>query len=892
MEDVPVSLTEIDFKNLFKALPGLYLVLSPELFIIEASNSYQKATHATDKDIKGKYLFDVFPENPNLKGLKSSEILEASILQVIESKKPHVLPVLRYDVENATGEYEEHYWHMHTVPILDTAGNLKQVLHEVRNITGKVKAEKEAEAVQQNLKLMSKAAGGIVWECDLIANKINWSESYKEVLGYSDSSLKAEAQVWDELVHPDDYPKVRDSIEAVIANKQKFWTGEYRYRNANGTYTDIVDHGYVIYDHLGKPERLLGSMVDVSRQKTHEQELQKSQERFMRIAMATNDVIWDWDLEDDSIWWNEGFKTLFGYTEKDIEPTSISWTNRVHPDDLPHVNETIYDVINSGNTNWEHEYRFRCADGSYKLVIDRGYVIHSSNGKAIRMVGAMVDITEKKQFEQQLQETTNWSVKIMESLPLMVWTAASDGAINYINQRWTEYTGSTLQEMKDWRWENFTHPEDFKRSSTLWSQCLKTGEPYVNQSRWKSGKDGTYRWFLARAVPIRNSLGEVTLWVGSHTDIEDQKQLQIELQRATHRFQFLAESIPQMVWTTLSDGFHDYFNQHWVNYTGLTLEESLGMKWIELLHPDDRQHSWNRWQYSLRTGDFYEVEYRLRNGSNGPYRWFLGRAMAMRDEKGNIVKWFGTCTDIEDHKRAEEELVAKNLELERINQDLDSFVYTASHDLKLPIINMAGIFEALNDTATYNDPDAPRMIEMFNKSLQQIHNTIHDLAEVVKIQKSQDSEVETVDLTGISNDVIVSLQDFLADSGAQVITDFSAAPTVPFTRANMKSILYNLISNALKYRAHDRTPQVSLSTEQKGNYIELKVQDNGLGIDMNKHQSKLFQMFKRFHNHVPGSGLGLYIVNRLLTNQGGYINIESKLDEGTTFYLYFRLKKT
>ena len=191
----------------------------------------------------------------------------------------------------------------------------------------------------------------------------------------------------------------------------------------------------------------------------------------------------------------------------------------------------------------------------------------------------------------------------------------------------------------------------------------------------------------------------------------------------------------------------------------------------------------------------------------------------MRDAQGNIVKWFGTCTDIEDHKKAEEELVEKNLELERINQDLDSFVYTASHDLKLPVVNMAGIFNELTLSTEFKDADAPELIKMFNKSLEQIYNTINDLAEVVKVQKSKVREYEQVDLKELTEDIKISIQDTLVATGTEIKTDFAEVPALAFGKANLKSILYNLISNSIKYRQQNQKPSIKLSTTRKGDYV-------------------------------------------------------------------------
>ncbi|RIJ37372.1 PAS domain-containing protein [Pontibacter oryzae] len=1014
MEKAPSYTSAADFVALFESLPGLYLLLSPDLRIQAATKSYLRAINADEHEIIGKYFMDAFSSTSFPANSSALGEIEIALVKSVTEKDTTTLEQLRLDVLAG----QEAYWEATNTPMFDAEGKLTYILQEVRDITKKVFAEREFASTQDNLLIMSKVAGVVVWECDVPANKLVWSDSYKEIFGYTDSDLITTLDVWDEQVHPDDFPQLRNSLNNALLNGQKSWTGEYRYRRADGTYADVFDHGYIFYDPQQKPLRMLGSIVDITNQKKHAHEVKESNERFERVAMATNDVIWDWDLVNQTVWWNEGFKTLFGYDDAVLlqEPGPESWTNRIHPDDIGTVSDTIHHTIDHGSV-WQAEYRFRCQNGAYKLVLDKGYVIRNEKGESVRMVGAMVDITEQRETALKLQASMARTQDVLESLPLMTWTATPEGNVDYYSSRWYDYTAASFDELKNWGWEHFIHPDDWEITKKVWLKSLKEASPFHLENRWLS-KSGEYRWFLARALPIYDSAGNITMWVGSHTDIEEQKQMMLKLEDSNskfmmlaesiphivwsgnpdghvdyfnqqwydytkmtqeetlgfgwgpslhpddqqptvndwlhsmrtgekyerelrlrdintedyrwflaralpHRnaegeivkwfgtatyiheqkllrekveesekqFRFLAESIPQLVWTTRPDGYTDYFNKRWYEYTGMKLENSLGDAWNTVLHPDDQKRAIERFQYSLRTGEYYEIEYRIKNGYNDTYRWFLGQGMPMRDEQGNIIKWFGTCTDIEDHKRAEEELVEKNIELERINQDLDSFVYTASHDLKLPIINMSGIFDELMNDATFNDPDAPKLIEMFNKSLKQLHNTIYDLSEVVRIQRTKDHKLDDIDLNETIKDVLTSVQDQIDSMGAKVSVDFSAVDKVPFTRSSLKSILYNLVSNALKYRSPDRMPEISVTSALKADYIELKVQDNGLGIDMNKHESKLFQMFKRFHSHVKGSGLGLYIVNRLLSNHGGYINIESSVNEGTTFYLYFKLKK-
>ena len=628
-------------------------------------------------------------------------------------------------------------------------------------------------------------------------------------------------------------------------------------------------------------------MLDVTEKRRIEQQLHESNARTHEILESLPLMTWTATPDGKVNYYNQRWYDYTGNTYAEL----ISWADIIHPEDMEHTIRLWKEAIRTGKP-FETENRWRsAADGVYRWFLARAVPIRNSEGEITMWVGSHTEIEDQKQAMLALEESTNKFRFLTESSPQVVWSANPDGNIDYTSKQWLDYTQMTLEDSLGYGWAPAIHPDDLPVLMELWAESITTGKLFYVEVRVCNVKTKEYQWFLIKAQPLRNEKEEIIKWYGVGLNINELKELQEQLQESEQQFRFLTESIPQMVWTATPDGATDYFNKRWINYTGLSFEESVGPDaWLLALHPDDHKMAFERWQYSVRTGEYYELEYRIRNGQDGPYRWFLGQGIPMRDAEGNIVRWFGTCTDIEDHKKAEEELVEKNLELERINQDLDSFVYAASHDLKLPIVNMAGIFKELTQSVEFTDPDAPKLVSLFNKSLDQIHNTIVDLSDVVKMQKHKTRDNELVDLDKLTENVKLSIQDVLHNTGASITTDFSEVPALAFSKANLKSIVYNLLSNAIKYRKPNQKPAVFLSTTRKGDYVELKVQDNGIGIDMNKHQNKLFQMFKRFHNHVSGSGLGLYIVNRLLTNSGGYITIESTLNEGTTFLLYFKQK--
>ncbi len=245
-----------------------------------------------------------------------------------------------------------------------------------------------------------------------------------------------------------------------------------------------------------------------------------------------------------------------------------------------------------------------------------------------------------------------------------------------------------------------------------------------------------------------------------------------------------------------------------------------------------------------------------------------------------------------DNSQLFEAISNKNEELIKINNDLDNFVYTASHDLKAPVLNIEGLVYVLTKALEEGKIDkAEKMIEMIKISILKFKETIQALTEVAKTNKNIDDEVVKVDLKELFEDIKLSIEDMVEAAGADITADFTRLGTedIYFSLANMRSLLINLMTNAIKYRSPERKPIIRLSFEKEDKQLIIKVSDNGLGI-AKEHQERIFQMFKRMHTQVEGTGIGLYLVKRIVENQGGSIAIDSEVNKGTTFTLYLPLK--
>ncbi len=211
-------------------------------------------------------------------------------------------------------------------------------------------------------------------------------------------------------------------------------------------------------------------------------------------------------------------------------------------------------------------------------------------------------------------------------------------------------------------------------------EAAATGSGSRFQSVCPTAK-GTPKWWDVQVSPIHGPGGEVSGILSVSRDISDVKAAERALRESEEQYRFLAESIPQMVWTALPTGALDYYNRRVSDYGGIPIDQLIGAGWTAMLHPDDLDRALNRWQQSLTTGDDYETEFRLRD-TEGRYRWHLVRAVPMRDAEGKIVKWFGTCTDIDDQKQAEADLKQSRDAAEAANNAKDQFLAVLSHELR------------------------------------------------------------------------------------------------------------------------------------------------------------------------------------------------------------------
>ena len=385
-------------------------------------------------------------------------------------------------------------------------------------------------------------------------------------------------------------------------------------------------------------------------------------------------------------------------------------------------------------------------------------------------------------------------------------------------------------------------------------------------------------WFEVRAFPSADGLS-----VYFH-DVTARRLAEERLRQSEERHRLLADMIPQHIWTTDPDGYHNYFSRRWYEFTGLTEEQTRGEQWIELVHPEDRQRTDARWRYSLRTGEPYSIEYRFR-GKDGNYCWFLGQATPLRNESGEIVQWFGTLTDISEHKRFE-------AERERLLESRAGLMRGFSHDVRNPltIADMSAQMLEIDELTE----EQRESVQRIRRSIRTSVRLIDDLLEVARAEAGQiEIEREIIDVGQIAREVT---RDFSAPAAAVGLAIDVRVPQgleVETDPMRLRQILANLLSNAVKYAPQG---EVTVDAEVRrdgalrpGQWVAVSVADTGPGIPRDK-QEAIFEEYTRLDPQAQqGAGIGLAISRRIARLLGGDLTVQSEAGHGATFTLWLPL---
>lgn len=618
-------------------------LVSKSCFLAECNDAMARMYgYSSAEELKGKRLdeFLVMSDAENHKFLRSF-VENGYRLEDGESHQVDAAGRDRYFLDNFVGIIENE--------------TLVSVWGMQRDITDHKQAE---DALQKNLSLLTSTfeatADGIL-VVDLNNKIVTYNRRFIEMW-----------QIPDEIINSRDNEKTVNYVLSQLSNAQEFAdTTKYLTENPENKNFDVLKFkDGKIYERYSHPQIMDGKVVgrvlsfrDTTERKRAEESLNKSEEFLRTVLENIADGIVACDAEGTLTLFNRATREFHGLSaEASLAPDQWAEQYSLYYPDGKTLMQTadvpLYRALQEGSVN-DVEMVISPKNGKMRTIISSGKALLDEENRKLGAVVVMHDITGRKQAEEALRKSEMRFRNLIETLPLVVYEveAHPPHAPIYVSPKIEEFGYS----IEDWFsrsnfWVDIVHPDDRERVARETADTMRLGISNEYEYRIIAG-DGSVRWIYDKGRWIYDEENKPLRWQGMMLDITERKRIEEARRESERLYRFLGEGILHQVWTAQPDGKLDYFNGRMLEYFGRTSEQLLNEGWRDFIHPEDLPNCLQRWQVSLATGDYFEVEFRLK-GADGTYRWYLARATAGRDADGEIIKWFGTNTDIEEQKAA------------------------------------------------------------------------------------------------------------------------------------------------------------------------------------------------------------------------------------------------
>ncbi len=616
---------------------------------------------------------------------------------------------------------------------------------------------------------------------------------------------------------------------------------------------------------------------DITARKLAEEELAKRELRFRSILQNSHDMLFLFDKEGKIEFLSPVIEKLFGYSNKENEIQEV--LDSIHPDDFENVIQQFRLAVDSPEVPVFVTLRKRKKDGNYVWL--EGTLTNLLHKPDINVIVANFrDVTERKLFEEQQA----LFVSLVNSSEDAIFSQTLEGTILTWNKGATKIFGYLPEEAIGNNGSIIIPSNRLYEEGNLIDNINKgiSIEHFETQLR---RKDGQLIYISLTVSPIKDSKGNITGASKIARDISDKKKTEDIIKNNEKRFRSLLQNSNDGLSLLTTDGVMLEISPTGKKITGFDEDEMVGQARQDLIHPDDLEH------VSRAFIDVIEDPEKTRNfeyrslTKEGTYKWLEACCQNLLHEPavGAIVINYRDITERKNQEIEREQLIRT---LNQNNTDLRNFSYITSHNLKAPLSNLIGFIDLLKDIQIKN-PTLRTIIDGFRLSTIQLDHTVNDLVKILIIRDNDSIEQKEISFNQIFSQVKSQLNNLIEEVQPVIKADFTNAPVVVFNETYLESIFLNLLTNAIKYRSYDRKLKINIKTQKTDKTIVLTFTDNGIGIDLERHQSKIFGLYQRFHDRPNSKGLGLYLIKSQMESLGGSIDIHSMVDVGTTFTLRF-----
>jgi PAS domain S-box-containing protein len=876
------SIAEDGYNAIFNSTPAALLIINidaPSYTIIDVNDAYLTATNSTRESLVGKSVFAAFPANPTDEVSKNIESTIFSFEQAINTKRPHTMSSYRYDTPiRGTDKFEERYWTTTNTPILDDKGNVKYFIHSPANVTELYKlAEREKAGIQalknQRQQLYStfmQAPVGIAifMGPEYIVDLINpplcklYAKTVEEMLG---------KPVFDVLNHAKGigFEELLDNVRltGMPFKGQGLSAPLFRNGKLETVYLDFVYEPFREND--GTISGVIAVAVEVTDQVNAKRQIEEAEERARLAVDAVGLGTFDLNLLTGEMITSKIFANIFGY---DAPVPRADYVKIFHPDDLDGREKAHEQALHTGRLFYDA--RVIRPDQTVCWTRIEGQVYYDSASNPIRILGTLLDITEQVRAREEQRKLITLVANSVDLMSIL----GMDGINTYINEAGRNLLGFENEEQVLRIPISELHaPQDF---DLVHNEVLPT---VMSKGRW-AGRMLVRHLQTGEIFPVFNNCIRIDdpvtgapICVGAvMRDLRPELAAKQALADSEQLLRSITTAAPTGLWMSDEQGAITYVNQTWVEWTGVSYEESLGSGWLNSILPEDKQKAADKFIYDLTNRNLYEVEFRI-NHADGTIHWCVATGKPQYFNDGEFSGYIGACVDITEQKN--------------LQQQKDNFIGIASHELKTPVTSIKAYTQVLERMLQKKgETKEADMIAKMGGQLNRLTSLIGDLLDVTKINsgKLQFNDQE-FDFNLHVKDLIEDLQR--TTEKHKLVENLTPTGIVYGDKERIGQVITNLVTNAIKYSPD--AGQIIIHSGLKDNEVRLCVQDFGIGIP--KHNlDKVFEQFYRVSGDMqhtfPGLGLGLYISSEIIKREGGRIWVTSTEGEGSMFCFALPLK--
>lgn len=906
------------FRDTVKQAPIGITILRGSDYVVEMANeTYLKLVDRPESTFVGKPLFDSLPE------------VKESVDSLLKNVLTTGIPFHGYELPiplNRYGKLDVSYFDFLYNPLREENGEISGIIVTVTEVSEKVDARKKIELNEERLKIIVEASELGTWELNVKTKDVHYSERYLEIITGQKEAKDLKHEQLIKHIHPDDLEIRNQSYNRAI--ESGFLNYEIRVIWNDQSVHWVDAKGKVFYDDENQPSKLLGTVRDITEEKKQQKELEESEKRFRNLVMESPVPTAILKGESMLIEIANGalLKTIWKKKESEIQGKTIF---EIFPElKNQYFGNLLHKVFTYGNVFSESEYLLFITkdeeEQQFYIDFELAPVLETGdNVSGIKIT--MIDVTEKVEARKKIEESEKKFRSLTESIPQLIWETDEKGNSLFASGKWFEYTG--MHPGGEETWKKMIHPDDYDENAKIWSHSLSTGQIYRGDARIRRS-DGNYRWHTVIGEPVFDIDDKIIKWVGAFTDIHTEKAFTHELeqqvtartrelslmneslQKSEERYHLMVEEVQDYAILYLNhEGTVENWNLGAEKIKGYKADEIIGKNFSVFYTDLDRSSNLPQklLHLAIEKGKATQEGWRVRKDGN-PF-WASVVITAIHNKKKQVIGFSKVTHDLTEKKKADDklklnalELEQKNAELEKMNQELQSFAYISSHDLQEPLRKIQTFVSQINEKEAENlsDNGKDKFLRIQNAA-KRMQTLINDLLSYSRAN-IQERVFEKTNLSEIIEDVKEDLKEELELKNATILTHNNVELNIiPF---QFRQLLYNLISNSIKFSKTDVAPRIEItSTIAKGEtfqnsalfddkmYCHIVLSDNGIGFEQ-QYSSKIFEVFQRLHGKIEytGTGIGLAIVKKIVQNHNGIITATGELNEGATFDIYIPIR--